>query len=319
VILSSRNPGQSGLWRSWRIQDRRAFTLVEILVGVTVLALIVLMISQIFSGSSLAISQSSGTMGALDASQAVFQQLGSDVSRMFLRDDVDYSFTKIPSGTSAGNDTLSFYARTTGLTYTGAPPSTASLRALSVVEYQVITNASSKLELDYGALQLDWDNSGSNPLVLTSATQLLAPPNTLPLVTSSTTLAPEVVRMEICFQLVSDPKGNNPAQLLTPTVPVYVAASPVPTSPAIAIPNPIRNVAGILVGIVVIDPKSRLLLPTGADLKVAKLFPDASIANQDLLSLWTPDDTAAKLEGAGVPAKAVSGVHIYQRYFPLPW
>jgi len=304
-----------------RRSSRRGFTLIEILVAISVLALIVLMASQIFSGSSTAISQNYSTMGALDASQAVFQQIGADVSRMLLRDDVDYGFAKIAAGTPgnmAGNDLLSFYARTLGLASTGVPP-TGTTRALSVVSYQVITNASSKLELDYGAQQMDWDNSGSNPFVTTSATQLLAPPNTLPTVSSLATLAPEVIRMEICFQLVSDPKGNTNPQLLTPTVPVYVAPNPIPTAPSIAIPRPIRNLAGIIVGIVVIDTKSRLLLPAGTDLKVAKLFPDASVANQDLLSLWTPSNTVAKLEAVGVPARATPGVHIYQKYFPLAW
>jgi hypothetical protein len=286
------------------------------MVAVAVLALIVLIMNQMFSGSSAAISQNNEGMGALDASQAVFQQIGTDVSRMLLRDDVDYSFVKNATG-SAGNDTISFYARTTGLTSTGST-TTGSPRALSVVQYQVGTNANNKQELDYGALQIDWDNSGSNPFVLTSATQLLTAPNTLPTVASFTTLAPEVIRMEVCFQLFNDPNGNSPAQLLSISPPVYVAASPAPASPKIAIPRPIRNVAGILVGIVVIDPKSRLILPAGADLKVAQLFTDA-VANEDLLSLWTPNNTPAKLEGAGVPVKAVSGVHIYQKYFPLPW
>jgi prepilin-type N-terminal cleavage/methylation domain-containing protein len=311
--------------RPARTEDRLAFTLVEILVAMAVLALIIVMVSEIFTGSSAAISQNSESMGALDASQAVFQQMGSDISRMLLRDDVDYSFAKTGTTGSPGNDTLSFYARTTGLASSGSPP-TGTPRPLSVVGYQVATNAStSNQELQYSALQIDWDNvsNPSNPLVFTSATQLLTPPNTLPLLSTATpssftTLAPEVIRMEICFQLVNDPKGNSPAQLLTPTAPVYVAASPPPTAPAIAIPRPIRNLAGILVGIVVIDPKSRLILPPGTDLKVAQLFADA-VANEDLLSLWTPDNTAAKLEGAGVPVKAVAGVHIYQKYFPLPW
>jgi len=290
------------------------------MVAIAVLALIVLMLNQIFSGSSVAISENNESMGALDASQAVFQQMGTDVSRMLLRDDVDYSFVKNTAGTAgnlAGNDSLSFYARTTGLASTGSPP-TGTPRSLSVVEYQVVTNARTSQELDYGALQIDWDNSGTNPFVLTSATQLLTAPNTLPTVTSFTTLAPEIIRMEVCFQLVNDPNGNSPAQLLSATPPVYIASSPAPASPKIAVPRPIRNVAGILVGIVVIDPKSRLILPAGVDLKVAQLFPDAA-ANEDLLSLWTPFDTPAKLGALGVPAKAVSGVHIYQKYFPLPW
>jgi prepilin-type N-terminal cleavage/methylation domain-containing protein len=303
-----------------RYGEQDGFSLVEVIVAIAVLALIVLILNQMFSGSSVAISQSNEGIGALDASQAVFQQIGSDVSRMLLRDDVDYSFVKNAANTPgnlAGNDTFSFYARTTGLASTGSV-TTGTPRALSVVQYQIATNANNNQELDYGALQIDWDNSGSTPFVLTSATQLLTPPNTLPTVSSFTTLAPEVIRMEICFQLFNDPNGNATPQLLTITPPVYVAASPAPTGTKIAIPRPIRNVAGILVGIVVIDPKSRLLLPVGTDLKVAQLFPDAA-ANEDLLSLWTPDNTPAKLEAAGVPVKAVSGVRIYQKYFPLPW
>jgi len=304
-----------------RIGNRQAFTLVEILVAMAVFILIVLMVAQIFSGSSTAITQSNKSMSALDASQAVFQQIGLDIARMLIRDDVDYSFAKVASGTTgnlAGNDSFSFYSRTAGLASTGTPTAGTS-RALSVVKYQVVQNTTTALqELDYGAQQIDWDNSGSNPLVTTSATQLLTTPNTLPVASSFATLAPEVIRMEICFQLVNDPNGNNPPQLLTPTVPVYVAPySPVPTSPKISIPLPIRNLAGIFIGIVVIDPQSRRLLPSGADLKVAKLFPDA-VANEDLLSLWTPNVTTAKLEGAGVPARAVAGVHVYQKYFPLP-
>jgi len=299
-------------WQKW-IGDNQAFTLAEILVAMAVFALIILIIGQIFIGSSTAISQNNKSMSALDASQAVFQQIGLDISKILLRDDVDYSFAKVASGTTgnlAGNDSLSFYARTTGLTSTGSP-ATGTPRTLSVVKYQVAQNATTSMqELDYGAQQIDWDNSGSNPLVLTSVTQLLTTPNTLPAVTSFATLAPEVVRMEICFQLVNDPIAtDSPPKLLTPTAPVYVSAT--------SIPQPIRNLAGILVGIVVIDSQSRVLLPSGVDLKVAKLFPDA-VANEDLLSLWTPDVTVAKLEGAGVPARAVQGIHVYQKYFPLP-
>jgi hypothetical protein len=181
-----------------------------------------------------------------------------------------------------------------------------------VVKYQVVSNAATgQLELDYGALQIDWDNGGSSPWVITSATQLLSTPNTLPAVASLTTLATEVIRMEVCFRLISDPVAtHNPPKLLTATAPVYISSTQVPV--------PIRNVAGILVGLVVIDSKSRQLLAPGVDAKVAQLFPDA-VDNEDLLSLWTPCNTEAKLAGAGVPMQAVSGVHIYQKYFPLPW
>lgn len=305
-------PGKANRGRKAGKAAHHAFTLVEILVAVAVLSIILLIVAQIFNSSSSAISQNSENMNTLDASEAVLQQIGLDMSRMILRNDVDYSFEKIASGSAgnlAGNDTLSFYARTTGLSATGVP-STGTPRSLSVVNYQVVPNASTGLlELDYGALQIDWDNSGSNPLVLTSANQLLSTPNTLPAVSSLITLAPEVVRLEICFVLANDPvTTDNPPLLLTPVAPVYTAGT---------VPFPIQNVAGIIVGIVVIDPKSRLLLPTGVDLKVAQLFPDA-VANEDLLSLWTPKNVPSQLAAAGVPTRAMAGIRVYQKYFPLP-
>jgi prepilin-type N-terminal cleavage/methylation domain-containing protein len=320
-----------------QLGDRNGFTLVEILVALTVLSLIVLVIAQIFSASSTAISQNSKTINALDASESVLQQIGLDISRMVLRNDVDYGFVKNALGTAGnlpGNDQLSFYARTTGFSSTTQAPSTGTLRPLSVVGYQVVQNSTTHLlELDYGALQVGWDDTGNNPpgsspFTLTSATQLLttptAPLNTLPLIPSSgtaslfTTLAPEVIRMEICFVLNNDPVTTDASpKLLTPTPPVYVPYTSATQNPA-AVPYPIQNVAGIIVGIVVIDPKSRLLLPSGVDLKVAQLFPDA-VANQDLLSLWTPKNTISQLKANGVPATAAAGVRIYQKYFPLPW
>ena len=150
----------------------------------------------------------------------------------------------------------------------------------------------------------------SNPFVLTSATQTLTTPNTLPTVSSLTTIAPEVIRMEICFALVNDPEvpAVNPPKLLTNSPPVYISPS--------SVPYPIQNVAGIFVGLVVIDPKSRLLLPPGADIKVARLFTKA-VANEDLLALWTPENAPAQLKTAGVPVAAMQGVRIYQKYFAL--
>ena len=305
---------------SARLRNPRGFSLIELLVAITILAVIVVVVAQIFSASSSAISSSNKGVNALDASQAVFQQLDLDISRMVLRNDVDYAFVKSDAGGAGdpGNDSISFYAEAPGLSEAGGggtPP-----RPLSVVAYQVVQDSLTELlELQYGALQIDWTSTGSHPFVPTSplsTSQLLTTldtpaPNTLPTVTSFVNLAPEVIRMEICFQLASDPvTSDSPPHLLTKTVPAYGSAT--------SIPFPIHNLAGIFVGLVVIDPKSRLLLPKGADLKVAQLFPDA-VDNQDILSLWTPYNTASNLEAAGVPPQAVEGIHVYQKYFPLPW
>ena len=317
----------------------RAFTLIEVLVAIAILGLIVVLVAQIFNGSTAAISQNDKSMDALDAAQVVFQQVGLDISRMIQRDDVDYTFVKNAAGAAAhpaGNDVLSFYAQTSGLSSTGAPVN-SSPRPLSVVGYKIRTNANGRQEFGYGALQVDWTHpaaAGTVAFVLSafsngSQTQLFTAPNTLPDPEASpdvipyTTLAPEVIRFEYSFVLKTDPYHTAAPQIFFVPSPVNAPVNPLPSLtnlPTTAKPNPLvnlSNVAALVVGIVTIDPKSRLLLPTGTDLKVAKLFPDA-IPSQDILSLWTPlVANTASLQAQGVPAKALAGIHVYQKYFPL--
>ena len=320
------------------IGNPKAFTLVEVLVSLGVLSLIVLMVAQILTGSTNAITQNNKTLDALNGGEVVFQQIGLDISRMLLRDDIDYNFIKNPGG----NDVLSFYARTSGLSSTGSPVQ-GTPRPLSVVGYKVKTNSQNALEFDYGALQVDWTNpvtaSGSIPFATSAIlgatatqpgiqTQLFTRPNSLPDPDTSpdvipyTTLAPEVIRFEYCFVLKSGSNATPSQYLYAPTsasVLPNTASNPNSTPPALNPLGSLENVAAIVVGIVVVDPKSRLILPSGTDAKVSALFPDAA-SNQDLLSLWTPIvNDSQKLQQAGVPLQAVAGIHVYQKYFPLPW
>ncbi len=294
-----------------------AFTLIEVLVAVAVLALLILITAQIFNSASAIVAESDKSIGSLDAGQAVLAQMSLDVSRMVLRDDVDFNFTKQP-----GNDSFSFYSRTTGFSVSGSSAAT-SPRPLSVVSYAVgpdpnNSSATAPQQLNYGALQITWTStatSGSSPFTLSqlqtvNGTQAQAQNltgGTLPLPTTYTTLAPEVIRLEYCFLLKADPNRNSPPKLLTAEVPTSV--------PGIA---PIENVAGILVGIVVVDPRSRLLFPAGADAKLAAKFGDA-VDNQDLLSIWTSILTPATLTALNIPSQAIQGIHIYQKYLLLPW
>jgi hypothetical protein len=114
--------------------------------------------------------------------------------------------------------------------------------------------------------------------------------------------------------LKTDPvSSDNPPRLLTPDVPATASG----------VTAPIENVAGILVGIVVVDPGSRIHFPAGADAKLGKLFlnPPATSSGQikDFLGLWSSVLTPANLKSVGIPMPAISGIHIYQRYYPLPW
>ena len=312
--------------------DSTAFTLLEILVAITILAIITVAMATIFASTQKLVSQSNTSMGSLDAGEAVLSQIGLDISRMVLRDDVDYGFTK--GGTDAGtgaNDSFSFYAGTTGFDNSGNAPSNP--RPLSIVSYQVGTDpvnpASTALQLNYGALQVDWAAGGSSPFTLSQLvsgvqTQFLYPKNSptnsnpgtggiLPAPAFYTTLAHEVIRFEFCLMLKTDPvSADNPPRLLTPDVPTTVTGT-----------APIENIAGVLVGLVVVDPTSRMLFPAGADAKLSKLFlnPPAPSSGQikDFLGLWSSVLTPANLKSVSIPGQAISGIHIYQRYYPLPW
>jgi hypothetical protein len=303
---------------------------VEILVAIVILALITLIMASIFGGTSALVSQSNTSMRSLDAGEAVLAQIGLDISRMVLRDDVDYGFTK--NGTDSGSgasDVLSFYARTTGFDSSGN--SALNPRPLSVVSYQVGTDpnpadaSNPALQLNYGALQIDGSATGAvpfTPSALNSSgvqTQYLnaalGGDLPLPATASYATLAREVIRFDYCLMLKVDPGNNTPPRLLTPDVPAGLNGA-----------SPIENIAGILVGIVVVDPRSRLFFPTspaGADANLSKLFlnPDAPTSGpiKDYLTLWTPLLTPAKLKSVGIPAQAIDGIHIYQRFYPFPW
>ncbi len=320
------------LKRARGLRGSAAFTLVEILVAIAILVIITVAMATIFASTQTLVSQSNTSMGSLDAGEAVLSQIGLDISRMVLRDDVDFGFTKAGADAGTGvNDSFSFYARTTGFDNSGNSP--ASPRPLSIVSYQVGTDpvnpTSAALQLNYAALQVDWAAGGSSPFTLSQMvsgvqTQYLYPKNSptntnpatggiLPAPGFYTTLAREVIRFEYCFMLKADPNNNTPPRLLTPDVPATVAGGTAP----------IENVAGILVGVVVVDPSSRTLFPAGADANLGKLFlnPSAPSSSQikDFLALWSPVLTPANLKLVGIPVKAISGIHIYQRYYALPW
>jgi prepilin-type N-terminal cleavage/methylation domain-containing protein len=308
------------LWNQpLKLRGRAGFTLVEILVAIVILGLLTLAMAEIFGGASKIVSQSDQSVGALDAGEATLGQIGLDISRMVLRDDVDYDFTK-----QTGNDRLSFYARTVG--YNSKATSATSPRPLSVVSYQMGVNPSNATatspQLNYGMLQIDpaWGSAlptGASAFTLSALvagvqTQYLDPAvgGDLPMPQSYTTLAHEIIRFEYCFLLKTDPVSTDTTpKLLSAEVPTGLGTPPEPA---------IDNIAGLVVAVVVVDPRSRVLFPSGADVALAGKFGEAK-DNQDIRTLWVPILTPATLKLVNVPAPALSGIHIYQRYFPFPW
>ena len=147
------------------------FTIVELIVSLTVLALVLVFTAQLINGTSRAIAAGSKRTDADSQSRLVFSRLGQDVARLVKRSDVDFSTFKQPDNPQAGpdaqhgaNDQLAFYSETGG-GYTPAAGasagsfSTLTARApLSVVAYQVAAEPNGgSTTLRRMAKALGWD------------------------------------------------------------------------------------------------------------------------------------------------------------------
>lgn len=116
--------------------SKRGFTLVEMLVSVTVLGLIMAMVGQIVSSASQAISNSGKDLNCDDQARLIFGRMDSDFARMLKRSDVDVIFAK-QSGTggNGGNDAIYFVTQDAGSNsnswYTSNPTTSPNLLTLA--------------------------------------------------------------------------------------------------------------------------------------------------------------------------------------------
>ncbi len=277
----------------------RAFTIVELLVSMVVLGIIVVLCAQLLTEATSTTTKRQNRMDTVAQAQLVLDRLAFDFQAMPLRGDFDYSFTKL-----VGNDELAFYSAGEGLQAAGGVP-----RGLSVIGYRVRPHGEKPLlELERGARQLDWSggqevaHSTISPAGLRQ--QRLSAPNSLPAVSTTGTnhfeiFADQVFRFEFCFKTKGDPNA-------TPPLPGEWVATP---------PASIDEIAGVTVGIAVLDRKSRALVADDTSLVAA--FPDA-VDGQDILSLWRPilnDSGLART--ADIPPPAAQAIRVYQKSFLL--
>ncbi len=272
--------------RAFRSNRGSAFTLVELLVSMAVLTLLIVLVAQLTTGATSTTTSSTKRMDDEGQARLVLDRLSLDFSKMVKRSDVDYGFSK-----TAGNDALSFYAETSGYPPAGAPSGT-TYRTLSVVGYRIDTTGATPYTLDRGAKALAWGEMTFTPLVSGNQTQSLVPANSLPVIANADyeVLADQVFRLEFTYLLKA-----------TSTL----AATP---------PAKISDVAAVVVGVAVLDSRSRGILSAGQLAGLSAKFPDA-VDGQDIASLWSP--IASNTGNLGVPPAVASVVRVYQRYFYL--
>ncbi len=264
-------------------RSNKGFTLVELLVSITVLTLIILLISRLFNSASALTTSSNKRMDVDGQARPLLDRIAVDLAQMVRRSDVDY-YGKSSSNAQVGNDQIAFYSVVPGYSTTSASP-------VSLVAYRI--NAQRQAERMGKGLIWNGDSSAGSPIVFLPLTIT----TTWAAATNNTTdpdyelVAPNVFRFEYYYVL----KNGN----LSDTA-----------------PNGMQDVTAISVAIAAIDPKSRLLLSDAQIAAVAARMNDFanSMAQGALLAQWQ----MALDSTTDMPRPAIAGIRVYQRYFQLP-
>ena len=265
--------------------SKSAFTIVELLIAVAVLALLVVMVAQMVGSIASGTAASSKRLGADDEARMVFDRMGGDFFGMIMRPDVNPLFI-----TNSGNDEIYFYSRAPA-SFTNSTNSQNSQIAL--IGYRVTTNGLERLGQGLG-----WDDLlFTNGSVATNASS-----------TNFSAIAPSVFRME--YTLLMKQGGTNNAGAVYGTNAFLQSNNP---------GQSMKDVSGIVVALGILDQASRKITPAGTVTGWSNDitdFPDATTNSGIPISGSSGWVTKAR-SITGVPQSARSQIRIYQRYFPL--
>ncbi|MDX2082012.1 MAG: prepilin-type N-terminal cleavage/methylation domain-containing protein [Terrimicrobiaceae bacterium] len=264
---------------------RSAFTIIELLVSLAVLAIIGVLVAQITSDTAQSTAGSQKRSETASQARMIFDRLSLDLGRMVRRPDIDYLFAKAP-----GNDALAFYAEATGYSANNSPT-----RRLSVVGYRMSTDV--PFALERGARGLDWTEMAFTPVINGAQQQQLVGTNSLPSLNDASNwevLGDYVLRTEFMYRT----RGQ---------------ALPTVTPPA-----RIADLEALVLGVALIDRRTAARLSPANLEALASRFPDGE-EGRTISDVWAPvvRDPQQLAQQAGVPVSAASAVRVYQRVFRL--
>lgn len=137
------------------------FTLVEILVAISVLMMLFMLVTQLTKSVSDTTIAGRQRLDADSQARMIFDRMANDFCQMVKRKDVDYIFYKNRANSPVTNDTMFFYSRAPAF-FSG----TASRCPISLVGYRANP---STLQLERLSEALTWDNTTSNDASSTSS------------------------------------------------------------------------------------------------------------------------------------------------------
>lgn len=294
----------------------RAFTLLEILIGVAILAILGLLIAQLITVTTRATRMSNVGIDAASQARLAFDRIGLDLAALVRRSDVDFV---AGNSLSAGPPyPLMFLSEVTS-------PGIASTnnRGVSLVGYQINTTAdSTKPSLLRGSVPLSWTGANSHGVTGRQTNGLPENLNSASIALAAAdfdVLAPAVIRTAIGFQLY--PSGEDIGLANGTTV---KARGQVVYSPPILYDNAGQasaqidrsQISSLIVGIVAMDPEIIKQVDASQVSALAASFP-LPLDGELPVSEWAPICDNVSALPASVPLPARQSLRVFQRAFPI--
>lgn len=255
------------------------FTLIELVVTISILSLILLMALQVIDSSRTAIRISESKSFNDSIARRAFEQIGRDFSQLLIREDARIEFKSQP-----GNDKISFLANNRGLTNA----TDVGTRPVSLLSYEIVADPATGQRLERGSLGHQFTDTGSDALALDVAKSFPAIP-----AANVQTLSSNILRFEVEY-LIRGPSG------ITREI----------TAPATS-----TNLRGFIVSLVTVDDRTRRSIRPDRILTIADKFGDSSTSTSTLKS-WTQISADLSKNGvSGIPKDALQLVRCYQRTF----
>ena len=288
-----------------------AFTLVEMLVSIAVLAILVLLVARLVSSAATITTLGNKRMDTDAQARQLLDRVAVDFDQMLKRSDISY-YVKTGNGAQPGNDQIAFFS-----SIPGYYPQTGYKSDIALTAYRVNAVVTSppynRMERMGKGLHLNAGYANATPLLFLDSANSTTIFNIWPTATNATSIdldyeviGPQVFRFEYYY-------------LLTPTGPSGLSGlSPGPWANA-SLPV-IKDVAAIVVDIAAIDPKSKVLLTDAQITTLVTRLPDFNAGIMpgpgQLLATWQ-DRLNTDPQITAMPRPAIQGVRLYERYFYL--
>ena len=293
---------------------KTGFTLVEVLVSMSVFVLLVIVITQLFNSATAVTIGGNKHLDADTEARLVLDRMAIDFAHIVKRSDVDYYFQK--NDAPAPNDQMAFFSESTGY-YPSAVTGPTAKSNVSLIGYRIYNNQLQRLSkaLIWNGVTNATTGIGTNGLAATDRPMVFLPQTiatTWPNITESGTdadyqvIGDQVYRLEICFLVKT---GTQNAVL-----------SDKPYAAPDTTYNGLQDVAAIVVAIGVLDTKSRMLVNASTLTASANKLEDVDGATitSPPATVWQTDIQNGIQNGTiGLPRTAAAQIRVYQRYFYL--